>query len=326
MYKRIRKLELFYFLVISISIASCGLNKAYIIALKIDTKQGYIEYLKKHPKSKYDGEIKQKIEVIQDREDWYSANNINTILSYDKYMSAHPSGKYILEAKNRRDILQKKLNEEIKEKKMESEWEKTVSEGTLMAYQSYVSKYPMSKYAVIARSNISRIFENEKAQLKSANDVSIPKLIVDSLEEKLWAKAQKINTIKSYKDYIAKYPNGAHVEQAEKTIIDLEVSIIMSGKHATLPAPQKSWTNETSVSTGIQITNKTKYIITVFYSGVSSYKIVLNPGSKQTITLTPGRYSVAAKASDQSVIPFAGSYNLDAGEYSESFYIKTELR
>lgn len=322
------KTLLFSLLIISLGIASCGINKAYISALKTDTKQGYLEYLKKHPGSKYEEDINRKISFFQDQEDWYKANTVNTISSYENYIKAHPSGNYILEAESRKEQLQKKLNEEIKEKKMEADWEKAVSDGTALAYQNFVTKYPISKYAVIARANISRLIEIQNTPKKTPEEVFIPMPKEDSLEVKQWNRAKRINTIKSYKDYISKYPFGNYLDQAEKAIIDLEVSIIMSGKHGTLPAPQRTQGSEYSVSTstGIRISNNTKYTLTVYYSGASSNKIVLYPGSKQTVTLAPGRYSVAAKANDPSVIPFAGTYKLEAGEYNESFYIKTELR
>jgi len=74
----------------------------------------------------------------------------------------------------------------------------------------------------------------------------------------------------------------------------------------------------------IAVTNNTEYTLVVRYSGPDTKKIILKPNESTTVYLSNGYYKVAASVNAADVRNFAGNYNLEGGEYSKSFYIKTE--
>ena len=60
------------------------------------------------------------------------------------------------------------------------------------------------------------------------------------------------------------------------------------------------------------------------YSGkVQSYKRSIEPNGSTTLSVTPGSYKVVVQAKGSDVRPFYGENDLNAGEYSEEFYIRT---
>jgi hypothetical protein len=101
----------------------------------------------------------------------------------------------------------------------------------------------------------------------------------------------------------------------------------MAGKHGEMPAPQRTYSGSSYNTTAdISIKNDTKYTLTVLYSGPSSKKIVISPGLSNSKSLSPGYYKVAAKVSNSSVRPFAGTHSLQSGNYNSNFYIQTTSR
>ena len=107
--------------------------------------------------------------------------------------------------------------------------------------------------------------------------------------------------------------------------IDAEVADILSGEHGQLPPAQKLRGNSSGI-VSIQVKNDTAHTLTVLYSGPTSKKSVLAARKSETVTLSAGPYSVAARVDDPSVIAFAGKDTLAGGDYSNTFYIVTSPR
>ena len=118
------------------------------------------------------------------------------------------------------------------------------------------------------------------------------------------------------------YPKGAHIAQAEKKLIDLEVANVFAGSHGSLPSMDKtSWGNGPTAY--ISVTNRTSYTLTLRYSGPDSKKLVISPGGTSSVTLKNGRYRVAASVNASNVSNYAGVEDLSGGSYSVEYYIST---
>ena len=141
-------------------------------------------------------------------------------------------------------------------------------------------------------------------------------------EPKAWKQATSENSLSAYKKYKSLYPNGAHIGTCEKRIIDMEVAIIYAGDHGTLPEMDRTGYGGGSTSS-ITVTNSTSYVLTLLYSGVDSKRLVLSPGKTSTIRLKNGSYRVAASVSASNVRNYAGSEQLQGGNYSVDYYIST---
>jgi hypothetical protein len=75
------------------------------------------------------------------------------------------------------------------------------------------------------------------------------------------------------------------------------------------------------------ITNDTAYSLSIYLSGPVTRTAQIAAHGSQSISVTPGKYEVAAKVADPSVIPFYGVANYDPStQYSEDFYIGTHPR
>lgn len=68
--------------------------------LKRNTKQGYLEYKEKYP-GKHDKEIEERIEAIDDENDWQTACRNGSTEAYREYLRKHPNGLHRHEALDR---------------------------------------------------------------------------------------------------------------------------------------------------------------------------------------------------------------------------------
>ena len=141
-------------------------------------------------------------------------------------------------------------------------------------------------------------------------------------EPKAWQQATAENSLSAYNKYKSLYPKGAHINQCEKEIIDLEVSSIYAGEHGTLPAMERTGYGGGPTSY-ITITNSTSYTLTILYSGPDSKKLVIEASGTKSIRLKNGQYKVAASVDAYNVRRFAGTEDLRGGNYSADYYIST---
>ena len=140
-------------------------------------------------------------------------------------------------------------------------------------------------------------------------------------DARAWKTATSIGSIAAYYDYLKRYPNGKHVDDANKRIIDLEVqAVVSSGDYGHLPPSQKmSYT--TSSTSSVHIRNSSSSTITILYSGPKSLRIVLSPSQSRTVVLPSSNYKVVATA--PGVRSFYGTESLTGGDYESEYYITT---
>lgn len=254
------------------------------------------EFAKKYPKTRQAELALEEINEIRDLSAWEIADEENSISSYNRYLSSSPRGNYAYTAKSR-------INKIEEERYVLPEWEKATTLNNYKAYKNFYSLYPNSSYANTAKSRMEMI------------------------ESRDWRKANSSNSISGYKNYISNYPNTEMADIARKRIIDLEVENIFKGDYGYLPPMNKTSTfgyGQTRPKTNtIEIENDTRYVLTVWYSGNTSKKIILNPGQNSTFSLPNGSYKVAASVKASNVTNYAGNENLSGGSYESKFYIET---
>lgn len=142
-------------------------------------------------------------------------------------------------------------------------------------------------------------------------------------ESKAWKTAVKENTISAYRKYKLLYPNGQHYPQAEKKLIELEVSdVFASGNYGQLPSMDRTGYSNSTYST-VSVRNDTQYTLTLLYSGVESKRLVISPHSSKSVRLKSGSYRIVASVNASNVRNFAGREELMGGSYDVSYYIQT---
>lgn len=80
-----------------------------------------------------------------------------------------------------------------------SDWNQTLTVGTVAAYQQFVEKHPSDPRVAQARAQIHKL-----------------------QDEQAWSNAQSVDTLAAFQQYIQAQPDGAHVTQARDRVGQLE--------------------------------------------------------------------------------------------------------
>lgn len=81
----------------------------------------------------------------------------------------------------------------------ESDWNQANAQGTVAAYQNFLSKHPNDPHDAAAQQRIQTLQDDQA-----------------------WMTAQSANTLQSYQQYLASEPMGAHAQDAQMHITDLQ--------------------------------------------------------------------------------------------------------
>ncbi|MBQ3689788.1 MAG: caspase family protein [Bacteroidales bacterium] len=125
-------------------------------------------------------------------------------------------------------------------KNIETQWEKTVKAGTLVAYYDYTEKFPKSKYAKLAEKKVLELEEEEKWQ-KTLNlgtlfayesykkaypmgkYISVANMRISEFhnlkkDNDMWNSVCNIDTLEQYKAYLSAFPKGCHIDEAKSRV------------------------------------------------------------------------------------------------------------
>ena len=302
-------------------------------ASQANTITGFERFLTDYPYSRYGTQAESKIKELQEWDAWSKSSNINTIYAYENFLNTCPDSRYAFDARNKIEQLKDNLA-----------WKEAESLATVASYKKYVADFPSGSKKATAldrikeieviepawnravRANTPSAYQDFLNQYSTSSYSSRAREKLSNLETEYWRQASSQRTISSYQKYLDNFPNGGHVAEAEKAVIDKEVDDIFKGDHGLLPPMSKTGVGYTHATTNdIEIYNNTGYTLTVRYSGtIASKKIVLKPKQKQTFTLQNGNYRVAASVNAANVTNYAGEEKLEGGSYTSEFYIKTE--
>lgn len=258
--------------------------------------------------------------MISDARDYKSCDK------YLAYLEKYPSGRYEKEAKDSivsissryKDIswlyrnIDKLSEDPVCKRLVDIAYNHSLHSNTLEAWKEYLEYIP-SKYHRDAYSKIDSI-ETVIAKREASSW---------GTEKLAWKTACENDTYETYLKYMQLYPNGVHKSQANKKIIDFEVTRDFAGKHGTMPAMDRTGYGSGRFST-VTVTNQTSYKMTILYSGdTESERLIISGGSTRSVRLPNGNYRISARVSASNVTPYIGSETLTGGEYSASYYISS---
>lgn len=107
--------------------------------------------------------------------------------------------------------------------------------------------------------------------------------------------------------------------------IEDEIARIKGASHETMPTPQSS-KKHLGGKTVLSVSNQTEYTLYLYLSGSGTKQVTIPSHSQSSIELVPGDYEVAARVSNQAVIPFYGRQSYGSNtQYSEEFYVETRV-
>lgn len=140
-------------------------------------------------------------------------------------------------------------------------------------------------------------------------------------EDTAWIRASELDTRQAYETYISRFPQGAHVAEANCRMIDRKVEETLANAHDQLPNIKCVEPDEFSPTTTLSIKNNTGYPLTVYCSGTDKTSVVIPVNGTRNVTITNGDYKLAASVPPAYIRPFAGVTTFYGGRYEMGFWV-----
>jgi formylglycine-generating enzyme required for sulfatase activity/uncharacterized caspase-like protein len=150
---------------------------------------------------------------------WAAAQAANTVTAYQTYLDLFPKGRYLGPAKIKLDAIKQSAEKSLSDTEA-GLWAEVKATGTREYLEAYIEQYPKGKYVVLARLELKKLDDAEKAKnVKLALEAQQAKQREEQqaqrLDQAAWDEAQKADTTNSYAAYLEKYPSGRFAKQAK---------------------------------------------------------------------------------------------------------------
>ena len=160
---------------------------------------------------------------------WAAAQAANSVTAYQTYLDAYPKGRYVVVAKIKLDAI-KQSSEKPSADTEAGLWAEVKATGTREYLEAYIAQYPSGKYVVLARLELKKLDDAEKAKnaklaLEAQQAKQREEQQAQRVEQAVWDEAQKGNTASSYSVYLEKYPSGRFAVQAKAAKLAIEERI-----------------------------------------------------------------------------------------------------
>jgi len=130
-------------------------------------------------------------------ERWQGALKADTVSAYRRFMDDYPQSVYRVQAETQLNILDEKA------------WKELSQEDSVPAYEDYLELFPVGLHQAEALVRIDAI---RQAEAKKERE----RLEQERLEKLAWEQASRERTIASFDRYIADWPAGLHIEEANR--------------------------------------------------------------------------------------------------------------
>ena len=182
---------------------------AFNEAKKINSIDGYDQFLIDYPESKYSSEAK----MLRENLSFDLAKNKNSVSSYDQYLAEYPDGKHLSEAK----ILRENLSFDLAK-----------NNNSVGSYDKYLEEYPNGKFVIEAKAfKESLVFNKTKSEnsiqgykryLEEYKYGSHREEAVRNLESLMYSKAMKNANLQDCESYLEFFPNGKYSEEIKNSL------------------------------------------------------------------------------------------------------------
>lgn len=170
-------------------------NQEYIewkIALKKNSRVGFLNFIKKFPNSELIVNAQTKITEIEENELWRKASGLENLLLYDEYLRLYPKGQHAKQALIKSNEL---FTAEKISKEEERIWRTVLEQKKSSIIKEYLISYPNGIY-------------NSEAKI----------LLAKQLDIEAWENAKNVDEIKVYEEYLNNFENGTYISDAKKAI------------------------------------------------------------------------------------------------------------
>ena len=205
------KRKLFVLGIVILLLVCCATEKSsWEKAKKENTKDAYINYMKKYPKSSFKQEAVRHLAFL-----W--AAEKNTVEEYEKFLKLHSKSKDLAEEARAR-IENFYIDEAIKQ-------------NSINPYEGYLRKYPHGNRAGRKNQHLEKLyFQDIKKEttiikletfLKRFPQGQFSTEVVQMLEKSYFEYAESRDSVLFYNDYIKRYPSGTWVKKARVAIEEI---------------------------------------------------------------------------------------------------------
>ncbi len=161
---------------------------------------------------------------------WAAAQTANSVTAYQTYLDLFPKGRYVGPAKIKLDAIKQSAEKSFSDTEA-GLWAEVKATGTREYLEAYIDQYPKGKYLVLARLELKKLDDAEKAKnaklaLEAQQAKQREEQQAQRVEQNAWDEALKGNTASSYSVYLEKYPNGRFVMQANSAKLAAAESVV----------------------------------------------------------------------------------------------------
>lgn len=193
----------------------------WLAANEANTIKAVSDYLSKYQGvGKYIALAIQKLETLEEEENWQKTKSRNTLSGFFQYINQYPTGKYAKEAK---EEISKRVTDDD-----DKAFVKVIEEGSEKAFKEYLDKPGEKKY----------VREAER-KLHTPDPVTVEK----PDEEKAWTRAKAVNTFISFQDFTRAFPDSKYLVEAEEKMTYMDNvalnRIKIMEKSTSLPLKEK---------------------------------------------------------------------------------------
>ncbi len=183
-------------------------EEIWATVVKQNNKDVYQKFVSDFPNSIY------KADAL-DASAWLNAFEKNTVAALTKYIIDHvPNGKFI---------------EQAKEKLDEATWQKAQADKTILGFAEYIRQFPQGKHVKDAREAMEKIQKSldptsEEVEIAKERELLPPDPVIAAKPDDgaAWKEAEKGNTFLSYLDFVQRFPNSDHTQQAKELMERLD--------------------------------------------------------------------------------------------------------
>lgn len=180
-----------------------------------------------------------------DAEAWQAAKTANTAASYQAYLDAYPKGQFAVAAGIKRDALKQTAPAAPKaaENTETAFWNEVRAGGGREYYDAYLKQYPKGQYAALARLEIRKLDDVEKAdraraESEKAAAAERERQQRQAAEQRDWEQAKAADSVAAYIAFLDRHPQSPFAALAQAAKQKAERAAAEREKQETSPAVQ----------------------------------------------------------------------------------------
>ncbi len=159
---------------------------------------------------------------------WQRALDSGTREGFQRYLRELPGGRFADVARRRienskRDAERAATEREQQRKRDVEAWRKADAAATIDAFRKYLRDFPAGQQADTATKRISLLIEAKRKRdlaQRSAREAREAR----ERDDRAWTEARRSNVLEKYRNYLQRFPNGQHRQDARAKITELDVA------------------------------------------------------------------------------------------------------